>query len=768
MPLMINLRNNIKMRRTSFKGVIIFLGLTLCYVLGEADLGLDTTKPKILDGKNVPNNPTRHAVKSIQSEDGDIIDCIDIYKQPSLDHPSLKNHIIQLAPSYNPNMEEIQTSEQPFRSVTSQVWQKSGSCPKGTIPVVRRRTHNDDELLSNSRKKSPLTVHQRNHSKAILLTEGYNYAGVKADIKVWNPRVESDDEYSTSRISLRSGPWYDFESVEAGWAVNPSVYGDRQTRLFAYWTVDASKKTGCFDLTCPGFVQTSHEIALGAAIYPISVFRGLPYQITLFIFKDPNTNNLWVQYGERTNIGYWPPKLFKTLTYGAECAEWGGDVYSSKLEQVPHTETQMGNGNFPDYIDGNSGYMKRMRILDISLNLKFPEWVGTYADEYWCYQSQYVSDYVSEDGDIIDCVEIYKQPAFDHPALRNHVIQVKPSFDLKEVKINSKNESSKLTVFQTWQKSGSCPEGTVSIRRIRREDLLRANSVQQFGRKPQEVVLKSNTTIEHKDGQSPFFNNTKFTMPTIVNRSAATLVTVGYNYIGAKADINVWNPNVESEDEFTTAQMWLKAGPGDNFESLESGWMVNPQLYGDKKTRFFAHWTKDSYKTTGCFDLHCSGFVQTSSKVAFGGALEPVSTEFGEQYYINVGIFMDPKTNNWWLKIKEDLVIGYWPASTLLFYLNHSSTLVEWGGQVYSSNVKKKPHTKTGMGSGQFASGLRGNACYMDNIAIVDFSMQLKYPQRVGTWADEQYCYTALNYQEGYGKLPIFYFGGPGQNYNCP
>ncbi|MBA0764447.1 hypothetical protein Gotri_013801, partial [Gossypium trilobum] len=51
----------------------------------------------------------------------------------------------------------------------------------------------------------------------------------------------------------------------------------------------------------------------------------------------------------------------------------------------------------------------------------------------------------SEDGDIIDCVEIYKQPAFDHPALRNHVIQMKPSFDLKEVKINSKNESSSVS-----------------------------------------------------------------------------------------------------------------------------------------------------------------------------------------------------------------------------------------------------------------------------------------------------------------------------------
>lgn len=34
------------------------------------------------------------AIKSIQSEDGDVIECVDIYKQPSLDHPALKNHKI--------------------------------------------------------------------------------------------------------------------------------------------------------------------------------------------------------------------------------------------------------------------------------------------------------------------------------------------------------------------------------------------------------------------------------------------------------------------------------------------------------------------------------------------------------------------------------------------------------------------------------------------------------------------------------------------------
>ena len=31
-----------------------------------------------------------------QGEDGDIIDCVDIYMQPALDHPLLKNHTIQV------------------------------------------------------------------------------------------------------------------------------------------------------------------------------------------------------------------------------------------------------------------------------------------------------------------------------------------------------------------------------------------------------------------------------------------------------------------------------------------------------------------------------------------------------------------------------------------------------------------------------------------------------------------------------------------------
>lgn len=94
--------------------------------------------------------------------------------------------------------------------------------------------------------------------------------------------------------------------------------------------------------------------------------------------------------------------------------------------------------------------------------------------------------------------------------------------------------------------------------------------------------------------------------------------------------------------------------------------------------------------------------------------------------------------------------------------------MVEWGGEVYSPNVMKSPHTKTAMGSGKFASSLKGNACYMENIGIVDFTTQLQYPPEVTTLAEENLCYTALNHQAGSESSPTFYFGGPGRNYNCP
>ncbi|KAM3399202.1 hypothetical protein P3S68_002718 [Capsicum galapagoense] len=358
------------------------------------------------------------AIKSIQSKDGDVIDCIDIFKQPTLYHPALKNHKIQTAPSYNPMMETTKTNDQEesYKCVTTQTWHKNGSCPKGTIPIRRTKNIKKDQIKKPSffhhdNKKlkinndNDINLSQKNHSLAIMHTVGFRYLGGKTDMKTWNPHVEEDDEYSTSRLALLSGGYNDYQSMESGWAVNPRVYGDRQTRLFTYWTNDGSRETGCFDLTCPGFVQISHEIALDSTCdHPFLCNKGVTTaqkgdkNILKLSSGDLNTSNWWLQYGGTINIGYWPSKIFDGgLKYHATIVQWGGEVYSKNVKTIhPHTKTQMGSGQFPVYIFDNTGFMKYMRILDNAMVLKFPQIVNVYSEEYDCYRTQYMGDYTEE------------------------------------------------------------------------------------------------------------------------------------------------------------------------------------------------------------------------------------------------------------------------------------------------------------------------------------------------------------------------------------
>ncbi|KAG2301322.1 hypothetical protein Bca52824_029973 [Brassica carinata] len=372
----------------------------------------------------------------------------------------------------------------------------------------------------------------------------------------------------------------------------------------------------------------------------------------------------------------------------------------------------------------------------------------------------------SEDGDIIDCVDIYKQPAFDHPALRNHKIQMKPSVELGSKENNSPTDgSSKPVTSQIWSKSGRCPVGTIPIRRVSREDISRASSPSSFGRKPPHVY----NTLYKSDQHTTNSNSTtgKKHNPRPKNRSEAMFFAVGSNYLGAQSNINVWNPPGVQKSDYSSAQMWLLAGDQSEMsEIIEAGWMVNPRVFGDNRTRFFAYWTKDAYRKTGCINLLCSGFVQTSKHVALGAAIEPVSSSGHEQYYIMVKIYQDPQSKNWWLS-RHDKVYGYWP-SAIFKHLPQGATQVQWGGEVYSPNVRKKPHTKTPMGSGESPIHLWGKACYHAYIRIKDASMQLKYPMPLAEFSDENQCYTTILHKATNVSEPYLYFGGSGQSTLCP
>ncbi|KAF8101282.1 hypothetical protein N665_0208s0066 [Sinapis alba] len=328
----------------------------------------------------------------------------------------------------------------------------------------------------------------------------------------------------------------------------------------------------------------------------------------------------------------------------------------------------------------------------------------------------------SDDGDIIDCVPIHSQPAFDHPLLRNHTIQMRPSFIPESTSTTyTKNYT------QAWNKNGRCPENTVSIRRIKREDILRSNFIEDFGKKMTPGILLYGSKSIHE---------------------YATMKAKEGKYFGTAFVVNIWKPKVEVRNEFSLAQTWLGSGVGPTKNTIEAGFQA------------------DGYNKTGCYNTNCPGFVQISKLVTVGGTYNTVSQYDGVQYAHRIVIWRDRKDGKkWWLKVGDELV-GYWPSS-LFTSLGDGATRVSWGGEIVNAKTGGK-HTATDMGSGHFADEGNKKASYFRNLMTVDKANTLREPQGVYTKSTNANCYNIKTGRNGTSWGIYFYYGGPGRNPKCP
>ncbi|XP_042387146.1 uncharacterized protein LOC121979254 [Zingiber officinale] len=347
----------------------------------------------------------------------------------------------------------------------------------------------------------------------------------------------------------------------------------------------------------------------------------------------------------------------------------------------------------------------------------------------------------SPDGDLIDCVLSHLQPAFDHPRLKG----LKPMDPPERPKGHAPDDTAAAgDEFQLWRTSGeSCPEGSVPIRRTTEEDILRASSVKRFGRKPAVTMSHDSESNDHEH---------------------AVGYVVGDQYYGAKASINVWAPKVTSSSEFSLSQIWIISGSfGTDLNTIEAGWQVSPQLYGDSSPRFFTYWTTDAYQATGCYNLLCSGFIQTNNLIAIGAAISPVSTPSGGQFDISLLVWKDPNHGNWWLELGSGTLVGYWP-SFLFSHLSEHASMVQFGGEVVNTQPMGE-HTSTQMGSGEFAGEGFGRASYFRNLQVVDWDNSLVPAPNLRVLADHPSCY---DIQGGINALwgNYFYYGGPGRDDN--
>ncbi|WOK99890.1 hypothetical protein Cni_G08602 [Canna indica] len=339
----------------------------------------------------------------------------------------------------------------------------------------------------------------------------------------------------------------------------------------------------------------------------------------------------------------------------------------------------------------------------------------------------------SPDGDIIDCIPFHLQPAFDHPMLKD----LKPPLDPPEMpKGNESAVNMANEVVQLWTLSGeTCPEGTVAIRRTKEEDILRAPSVERFGKK-----LAGNAGI----------------LDSPKSREHSIVYVKGEEYYGTRATINVWQPSVTPSDLFSLSQVWIMSSDYTNV--IEAGYQVFPQLYGNNSPRLTIHWTSDDYTKTGCYNLLCPGFVQTSKKISIGTSFTGISSYNGKQYEMTLSIIKSKGDGIWWLMFGDERV-GYWPTSIFTSLAGHAGE-VQFGGLV----VGNGDHTATQMGSGHFPSEGFRRAAYFRNLQVITtepLPAYFKPADGIQVIVEKPNCYD-IKANKGGTWENYFYYGGPG------
>ncbi|KAI3878985.1 hypothetical protein MKW92_021208 [Papaver armeniacum] len=303
---------------------------------------------------------------------------------------------------------------------------------------------------------------------------------------------------------------------------------------------------------------------------------------------------------------------------------------------------------------------------------------------------------------------------------------MRPSIYPKSITLNNFGT---LQLTQTWHKYGSCPHGTIPIRRNIRKYY--HSTLSRKSRRSKNSYYKKPNTL-HPNG--------------IRDGHEYAVIKVRGNFLGAQAKINLWNPILKEPSEMSVSQIWVDAGDQNDLNTIEAGWETN------------------TYKNF-CINYECPGFVQTSSDVSLGCNFTEISTFNGDQKDATFSIHKDQNSGNWWIQI-QGIPVGYYPSS-LFTQLSTKAAKVEFGGEIYNLHHEGR-HTTTQMGSGHLPSeGGLGISSYFSHVQVINENNEAKDPEDVKTYVSNPNCYDLKvdkKHTNGYG----FYYGGPGYSDNCP
>src|ERR1043166_5560312 len=278
------------------------------------------------------------AEHSFKDENGSIFDCVPIAQQPAMRQ---KGEGPAKAPGPPPAAEPAQAGAQAGDRPTHQAMQLHADrkdqhgnvmqAPAGTIPMRRLTVENlaRFETLRHFFQKSPYGSSTPPHeggatplipqggsaavnaaiAPAVPATHRWAHAfqnvanhGGHSLLNVWDPPIGANQVFSLSQHWYVGGSGAGLQTAEVGWQVYPQMYGNTKPVFFIYWTADNYHSKGCYNLSCPAFVQTNGAWAIGGAIAPPwSVAAGQQREIEVSFFL---TQGRWWLYVGAENAAH--------------------------------------------------------------------------------------------------------------------------------------------------------------------------------------------------------------------------------------------------------------------------------------------------------------------------------------------------------------------------------------------------------------------------------------------------------------------------------
>ncbi|KAL2330017.1 hypothetical protein Fmac_017598 [Flemingia macrophylla] len=215
--------------------------------------------------------------------------------------------------------------------------------------------------------------------------------------------------------------------------------------------------------------------------------------------------------------------------------------------------------------------------------------------------------------DEFDCVDIYKQSSLQHPLLKNHKIQLEPSFARETNRKDSNPDNLK-----------GCPPGKVPIYRYKMKDQMNFSS------------------MESGIGKFPEY------LEAFPRRHFATLDTIPPHpttYHGAAANINICAPSVK-KGQYSLAQIYAQSGPPGQLNTVQGGWgdITTGHWWltveDNKKSTNIGYWPKQlfTHLSNGASMMRYGGQVGA----ALGMPSPPMGTgKFAEAKYLNACFFSE-------------------------------------------------------------------------------------------------------------------------------